>query len=248
MIYIRKSKMATLEYRLAPIRWVNEKLPRDLKLIPVTNPYSGGVPTYCWADWELLQSTTAPEKQSADFSIARFQQSLQMTSEDWLASLRRDIEDTITSCASFDALIDSKTGKLSPGTLQFRAVAEDIAQLLDSVRSQSHSGTIVPVVAPAETSSEDTTETTGELAIAQPEAPPSSAIRSRAEAYRMLEEAADFLQRTEPHSPTPYLVRRAVSWGKMNFNELLPELIRNNSELSEIVRLLQVEDSKNKKQ
>jgi type VI secretion system protein ImpA len=76
---------------------------------------------------------------------------------------------------------------------------------------------------------------------------PATAIRTRAEAYRLLEQAADFLQRTEPHSPTPYLLRRAVSWGRMSFDQLLPELVRSNSELSEIVRLLQVEVSKNPK-
>jgi len=56
----------------------------------------------------------------------------------------------------------------------------------------------------------------------------------------MLAEAADFLIRTEPHSPTPYLVRRAILWGSMSLEELLPELVRNQSELSDIYRLLNV--------
>jgi type VI secretion system protein ImpA len=64
-------------------------------------------------------------------------------------------------------------------------------------------------------------------------------IRSRAEAYRRLAEAADYLIKTEPHSPVPYLVKRAIGWGGMNLQDLLPELVRNNSELSEIYRLLQ---------
>ncbi len=64
------------------------------------------------------------------------------------------------------------------------------------------------------------------------------AIRTRAEAYQMLTEAADFLSRTEPHSPTPYLVRRAIAWGAMSLEQLLPELVSNRSDLSEIYRLL----------
>ena len=65
-----------------------------------------------------------------------------------------------------------------------------------------------------------------------------SRIRTRAEAYQLLAEAADFLARTEPHSPTPYLVRRAVSWGSMPFDKLLTELVSNSGELIEIARLL----------
>jgi type VI secretion system protein ImpA len=65
-------------------------------------------------------------------------------------------------------------------------------------------------------------------------------ITSRAEAYRRLSEAADYLTKTEPHSPAPYLVRRAIVWGGMRLDELLPELVRNNSELSEIYRLLKI--------
>jgi len=65
-------------------------------------------------------------------------------------------------------------------------------------------------------------------------------IRSRAEAYRRLSEAADYLLRTEPHSPTPYLVKRAVSWGGMTLTELLQEIVRDNTDLLEIYALLGV--------
>jgi type VI secretion system protein ImpA len=63
-------------------------------------------------------------------------------------------------------------------------------------------------------------------------------IRSRSEAYRRLTEAADYLQRTEPHSPTPYLVRRAVAWGGMSLGELLQELVQSDSDLNAIYTLL----------
>jgi type VI secretion system protein ImpA len=229
-----------LEFRLAPIRWINEKLPLDLKLVPITKPFSEDVPTYSWADWETLLRAAGPAKEPSDNSMARFQQSLQMTARDWLVSLRRDVGEMISAGNAFDQLIDEKAGKLAPGTLRVRAVAEEVGQLLDSVLTETQSGTIVPVVAPEGPLEAEPVESATELSVSSQEKP-TGAIRTRAEAYRLLEEAADFLQRTEPHSPTPYLVRRAVAWGKMSFNELLPELVRNNSELSEILRLLQVD-------
>jgi type VI secretion system protein ImpA len=70
---------------------------------------------------------------------------------------------------------------------------------------------------------------------------PLSRIHSRAEAYQLLAEVADFLARNEPHSPVPYLVSRAVTWGSMPLEALLPELVRNAGELAEIYRLLNLQ-------
>jgi len=37
----------------------------------------------------------------------------------------------------------------------------------------------------------------------------------------------------------PHLVRRAVAWGGLTLQDLLPELVRDNAQLAEIYRLLQ---------
>jgi type VI secretion system protein ImpA len=66
----------------------------------------------------------------------------------------------------------------------------------------------------------------------------SSGLRSREEAFRRLDEVADYLLRTEPHSPVPYLVKRAVTWGAMPLAELLQELLDSESDLKQLYRLL----------
>ncbi len=63
-------------------------------------------------------------------------------------------------------------------------------------------------------------------------------IKNRAEAYMRLTQAADYLLRTEPHSPVPYLVKRAVGWGNMSLAELLMELVGTPDDLVAIQRLL----------
>jgi len=67
---------------------------------------------------------------------------------------------------------------------------------------------------------------------------PAGPITSRADAYRLLEAAAEFLQRTEPHSPAPYLIRRAVSWGQMSLADLMQEIMREEGDLSRYFSLL----------
>lgn len=59
-------------------------------------------------------------------------------------------------------------------------------------------------------------------------------IETRADAYRQLEAAAAFLMRLEPHSPTPYLVMRAVAWEHKSLVEILPDLIRDERLLGEL--------------
>ena len=63
-------------------------------------------------------------------------------------------------------------------------------------------------------------------------------IHTRAEAYAMLDAAAAYLERAEPHSPTPWLVRRAVAWGGMELGELLATLIDEGYDLRSLRSLL----------
>jgi type VI secretion system protein ImpA len=69
----------------------------------------------------------------------------------------------------------------------------------------------------------------------------SMSLASRADAYRMLNAAADMLQRIEPHSPIPYLIKRAVRLGDLKFPELMRALIRENAVLDELDRLMGIE-------
>jgi hypothetical protein len=77
---------------------------------------------------------------------------------------------------------------------------------------------------------------TGRFEEAQPA--PSGPIISREDAYRRLAEAADYLFQSEPHSPVPYLVHRAISWGQMPLHQLLPEMTRGRGDLSLFMELL----------
>jgi type VI secretion system protein ImpA len=64
------------------------------------------------------------------------------------------------------------------------------------------------------------------------------AWRHRDEAYRTLEALAEYLATVEPHSPTPYLIRRAVNWGRLPLPELMAEIMREEGDLNRMVQLL----------
>ena len=66
----------------------------------------------------------------------------------------------------------------------------------------------------------------------------SGPIRNRAEAMIRLEEAAKYFSDTEPHSPVAYLVRRAIRWAGMPFEEVLGELVKDDKLVKQISETL----------
>lgn len=238
-----------LEYRIAPFEWINEKISVILKLVPITNPVGDSSQAYSWADWETAcrPSTGQPQTfrgQTVEpkLSQEQFQEAVAQTHTVDLRVLLELTDGALHSLTMLTATLDEKCSHHSPGLGRLSSTLTSIRGLLSTSYSQR------PESKPSK--SENSMETDESFIPVDPkqqtpdEAIESGAlsagpIRSRAEAYRRLGEASDYLARTEPHSPVPYLVRRAIGWGNMNLQDLLPELVRNNSELSEIYRLLQ---------
>lgn len=233
------------EARIGTFVWINEKLSMQLKLIPLTAPQSGDLPAYSLADWEMachleqlaernpnaLPSTDAGNQ----VSLTRFQSSAMMTATQSYLKLFDDLNGAAGACEALDALLEEKLGNQSPGLQRFKETLGDVQRLVADIlhaRPEASEHT-----SPEQQAQPDAAEghdgAGSEIWSAQP-------IRSRAEAYWRLSEAADYLLRTEPHSPTPYLVQRAVEWGSMNLFELLQQIIRNEGEMQEINRLLRL--------
>lgn len=234
-----------VEFRIAPLVWINQKLVTDLKLTPITAPESDNSPQLSWADWEgaCLHAKSSAANESSAVTIAKFQQAAMLTPTLHLHAILEATRRLFLVSEQLDALLDLKLRRDSPGLMQIKAVASSIVSLLCSVLEERG----------ALTAAEDTTASKqGMPGIPDdvplpPDALGFSKIRSRAQAYQMLAEASEFLVRTEPHSPVPYLVRRAISWGAMSLETLMTDLIRNANDLSEIGRLLNFGESQKPK-
>ena len=230
--------------RMAPLVWMNEKLSLQLKYIPITQPQSPDVLSYAWADWEsachlehIAQRLTAggaAETDDSKATSARFRESAALSPTAFFVALRNDIYDAIGAATALIHLLDAKAAGQAPSLAQFQDALTAIYRLIgDCLQDRGDVHTVdfdSPVAMPD---------------ASLPRAPSPSAagggpIRSRAEAYQRLAEAADYLIRTEPHSPTPYLIKRAVSWGGMTLTELLQEIVRDDRDLMEIYTLLGV--------
>jgi type VI secretion system protein ImpA len=242
-----------LEFRMAPLAWINEKLSVSIKLLPITQPDSPTDKIYCFADLErAAQLDNAMHRPGApkalppnSITTALIQRSAMLTPTLWFRTTQADIHLMQEALALLDGFIDSKAGKAAPGFPRFTAATDGVSAFVEATLQQRRDrGENVGEDMRGEMS-EDTPiqENAGEFDnnLSGPESHSAPGrIRDRAEAYYLLAEAADYLARTEPHSPTPYLVRRAIAWGSMSLEQLLPEMIRNGNELQEIFRLLQI--------
>jgi len=242
-----------LDARLAPIRWINERLSRRLRLLHLTGPEMNGIASYSLADWEQAMRSPGGTVSGPALTLGKFEQSVNLTPLAWLERTSRDADDTVMRAKALDELLDIKAGNRSPGLLRFRGDAESSAHLLatfvENARAKLPQPEPEPLPAPIP----------AEAAISEPESaalvpvqpidtavavetmlPPDFRIRTREQAYQLLNEIADFLVENDPHSPTPYLIRRAVSWGDMQFDALISELVRDRNGLSDLGQLLEL--------
>jgi len=65
-------------------------------------------------------------------------------------------------------------------------------------------------------------------------------IETREQAYAILGEVASYLEHIEPHSPTPYLIHRAIGWGDMSLSQVFSDILNNGRDLSLLLDILNV--------
>ncbi len=232
-------ELGDLDGRLAPFEWLEQKVSLKLKQVPLTAPDETRGEGYSYVDWEsachfenlAMRDPRALQEALAKInpSVATFRAAVAETDRTFYVDLLEDVNTAIEACVTLEQVLDQKCGKEAPGLGQFKYALDAICQLISQ---DLHAREVEP-----ETDEELLTAADDETDI---ELWSSGPIRNRTDAYRRLAEVADYLLRTEPHSPTPYLVKRAVEWGNMSLPELLQQIVRNEGELDEIDRLLRL--------
>ncbi|MBS0185852.1 MAG: type VI secretion system protein TssA [Proteobacteria bacterium] len=68
-----------------------------------------------------------------------------------------------------------------------------------------------------------------------------SSFNSREEAYRLLQEIQTFLMETEPHSLSPYLIKRALQWEHMSLEEVFQDVLNETTDLNQFLTFLGIQ-------
>jgi type VI secretion system ImpA family protein len=233
-----------MEARVAPIRWMADKLIVPLKSVPLTAPAGEEGRPQAWKDWEgALYLANLPRSgatlAAADEGAAAqtaYLEGAAKTPAVRLASLAGEVAGTLAALDELEAVLHERCGEAeTPSLTPLRQPLLAIHGHLEQMLSERGEKTLL---SPAP-------QSTGDGAADAPfvAGDGNGAIASRDDAYRKLREAAEFLLRTEPHSPVPYLVRRAIAWGGMSLSQLLEELLARNADLATIDTLLGIKRS-----
>lgn len=224
---------AGLEHRANIFQWMNEKLLPALRQVPLAGVAPGV--QYGYADWErarrneqLRQSSN--EEQVDGVGVAELAAAVTATPTATYVTIVHDLEAALLATQELLATIAPRLGKQTPSLSGFSGMLEQIRGM--ALAELHHRGVrppglaaVEPEPAPAPPPPGAPPSTPGEPHAAS--APPlwgPHGIPTREQAFAQLEAAADFLMQVEPHSPVPYLVRRATAWGQMNAAQLYQEL------------------------
>ncbi|MNQ27864.1 hypothetical protein D3C85_411310 [compost metagenome] len=229
-------------WRVAPLEWMVRRYGEIiLTRAPLFGADQADLAHLTLHGWQQLQqrqvqaSDSKADKVSAE--AARLEQrkldeALRQLPPASFLRVRQSMEASLAALGRLDAWCDGWLGDLAPSFASLQKTLNAIRTLMQEfVPMQPQTP---PVAAPIP-------ETVTEAAPAEAEAPAFSGLpASREDAYRQLALIADYLARTEPHSPVPYVIRRAVEWGNQPLSNLLDELISADGEARRLWKLLGV--------
>ena len=236
-----------IEFRASPYLWINSVVSEKLKQVPITQPESDDCEPFSYHDWEKMVHLESLAKQSATarksldgelkFTRGEFARSVENTPLTFLLSHRDAIQSTQTITSELCRFLDEKCGKDSPSLEQFKKSLEAIESQInlligkrDSIQEADGDGIESEALISNRSTSRSIGFDTGYR------------IRNREDAYHRLSDIAEYLLESDPHSPVPYLVNRAVSWSSMSLSELLTELLKDGQNLQQIYSLLGIQE------
>lgn len=253
----------TAEARARIFEWLDGRLTELLSATPLTRPEIADAGTLTWLDREAAlrlenagrrdpNAVRAAEARGS-VTLARFDRSVSLTPTPFHAARAAALARAAFATQRLQALLDERCGRDAPGLLRLNALLAALRGWTESVLStRPHEEPTAPEPAMP---TPDPAPAAAEAVSAAPAAAEAPAVvrvavparpASRDEAYRWLAVASDYLAGTEPHSPVPHLVRRAIAWGKLSLPDLFLEFLRQGYDLNALRALLGFDDGEKK--
>lgn len=253
-------EVGDLDGRLSPIYWIDAKLGQRLMTLPLTQAAAiEDTAGYSWQTWltaqrlEALHSAQPRDFEQAvargEITVVKFMASARGSPDRFYVKLRDDLGRCLAAGQRLVATLDELCGNQAPSLRNFQGLLEGMTALVDRILTERGLGTRPKASIPSSTEKptiaamgkSDNPAGTNPAATSLPS--DSSGITSREDAYNLLRVAANYLLETEPHSPVPYLVQRAISWGQMPLNQVLAELLNDDrGRVFNLLKLPSVQD------
>lgn len=209
------------EHRINLLVWIGQKLLPPLRRVAITATGTGH--DYAWNDWEQAQRNeqlraSLGKKREAEIEGATLSDvgaALACTSNERIVFLQNCLNDGLTALQTLESTLDAQLGEDAPGLSAMRNLLERIEVVLVAEARRRGMTTSTP------------SEGAASEALSSGHARAEDAVvgsLDRREVYAALADIAHALETIEPHSPVPYLIRRAVAWGGLNTAQLYSEV------------------------
>jgi type VI secretion system ImpA family protein len=213
------------ESRLVPFDWLDYHLPQSLVSLVITQPNYKDFLAYTLADWldaVYLDKVSRKQEDPQGFLesegrplLSALMASVKQTPLSFYDTLKTQVEKAQALLKGLEAFVSDKTHQEVSFFFHLR---EKLDLLLTSLHTW-HKNALLP--SQGETKASRGKETPDKrrdeadippfLDHSAPQGAPGS-VTKRREAYALIEKVATFLLENDPHSPTPYLLRQALTW------------------------------------
>ena len=203
-------------------------------------------------------------------SIAGYENSLINTPTNWLRDNFGDVVECSQLTTTLDEKLTTLMGKSAPNLRPLHNALDGInvktkilldqrelhegalkeqdheEQHLQNMESENNAISPTSGVQTADVSQQTTNESEA-TTLMQDQLPPartnfsSGTPRSRDEAYEALAKITTYLLEQEPHSPTPYLLRRAVSFKDMTLADMITSFVDDDWQRTNLLKLMGME-------
>jgi len=244
-----------LEERAARLAWLKTTLADVVGGLPITQGDQFGLLRY--DESRHIENLALQNPQAMRIALDEgkinaeiFQRSVVLTDTEHFLRKASEITDSLQACRQLQDTADRLFGSEAPSFAGLSEILSRAAQLAEKLL-KDRGVEINP--APAQPTAEPVAEPAD-----QPAAGPAMTITvkdtasaplrttplTRDEAFTMLAGVAQFFKQTEPQSPVPYLIERAIKWGNMPLEGWLNDVIKDSNVVDSIRDVLGTKEPK----
>ncbi|MBY0272265.1 MAG: type VI secretion system protein TssA [Alphaproteobacteria bacterium] len=228
------------EFRIIPYEWMNSKLSIGIQTIMISLPNDKSRHAYRFLDYTDANLLTANQKTQSPFdntrpSSATISLSIKETPTHFYHSLEKSCSLALKTSEQLEKILASHLQSEAPTFFRIREQIEAFQRLVCQILKDRGEKKL---------KKQDDGIMQQEKQVSRGNTISPLSIKSRAQAYSILAEVATYLERVEPHSPTPYLIRRAIAWGGMSLAEVISDTLNNGQDMSLLLDILNVKKEK----
>jgi len=194
-----------------------------------------------------LEKTTDVEKRQRMLSegkptLENIKVAVEETESDFYLRLQQDVQESMTAYQELTHCLEEKCGPEAPPSSYIKNALQTFQEKLEYMLKQLKSGLAEELITeekkptPNQCENDPLTHKTYHDTTTK-----CNNNINRESALFLIQEAAEYFAKAEPHSPISYLLNRSIRWAKLPLPELLKEMIRDEGACNSVYSLTGIE-------